>query len=174
MATADDERFVREYNGFLISITGTAKPGQFGFGLCSSHQTSYGMRELGKDWTGNSVYLWAIANAVYLALLGPAGMREVGQAILQRASYAAQLLANVPGVKVPFGGFFKEFVVDFTGTGKSVAAINRALRAHKMFGGKDLSAEFPEWGQIALYCVTEIHTQADIDRLVDAVAEAVR
>jgi len=174
MATADEERFIREYNGFLVSITSTAKPGQFGFGLCSSHQTSYGVRELGKDWTGNSVYLWAIANAVYLALLGPAGMREVGQVILQRAAYAAQRLATVPGVKIPFGGFFKEFVVDFTGTGKSVAEINRALRAHGIFGGKDLSAEFPERGQIALYCVTEIHAQADIDQLVAAVAEAVR
>ena len=69
MASRDEERFVREYNGFLVSITGTARPGQLGFGLCSAHQTSYGMRELGKDWTGNSVYLWAIANAVYLALL---------------------------------------------------------------------------------------------------------
>ena len=174
MASRDEERFIREYNGFLVSITGTAKPGQFGFGLASSHQTSYGMRELGKDWTGNSVYLWAIANAVYLALLGPAGMREVGEAILQRSAYAAQRLAALPGVKIPFRGFFKEFVVDFTGTGKSVAAINQALRAQSIFGGKDLSAEFPEWGQSALYCVTEIHDQADIDRLVDAVAEAVR
>ena len=174
MASRDEERFIREYNGFLVSITGTAKPGQFGFGLASSHQTSYGMRELGKDWTGNSVYLWAIANAVYLALLGPAGMREVGEAILQRSAYAAQRLAALPGVKIPFRGFFKEFVVDFTGTGKSVAAINQALRAQSIFGGKDLSAEFPEWGQSSLYCVTEIHDQADIDRLVDGVAEAVR
>jgi glycine dehydrogenase subunit 1 len=174
MATRDEERFIREYNGFLVSITGTAKPGQYGFGLASSHQTSYGMRELGKDWTGNSVYLWAIANAVYLALLGPAGMREVGEAILQRGAYAAQRLGGVPGVRVPFLGFFKEFVVDMTGTGKSVAAINQALRAHGIFGGKDLSAEFPEWGQSALYCVTEIHEQADIDRLAAALAEAVR
>ena len=34
------------------------------------HQTSYGSREKGKDWTGNSTYLWAIANAVYMALMG--------------------------------------------------------------------------------------------------------
>jgi glycine dehydrogenase subunit 1 len=174
MASRDEETFVREYNGFLVSITGTAKPGQFGFGLASSHQTSYGMRELGKDWTGNSVYLWAIANAAYLALLGPTGMREVGEAILRRSAYAAQRLTGVPGVKVPFRGFFKEFVVDFTGTGRPVAAINRALRAQGIFGGKDLSAEFPGWGQSALFCITEIHAQADIDRLADAVAEAVR
>ena len=36
-------------------------------------QTSYGSREHGKDWTGNSVYLWAVVNAVYMALLGPQG-----------------------------------------------------------------------------------------------------
>ena len=66
MASRDEEKYVREYNGFLVSITETAQPGQFGFGLASAHQTSYGMREQGKDWTGNSVYLWAIANAVYM------------------------------------------------------------------------------------------------------------
>ena len=174
IATADEDRFVREYNGFLVSITGTAKPGQFGFGLASSHQTSYGMRELGKDWTGNSVYLWAIANAVYLALLGPSGMREVGQTILQRSAYAARRLAALPGVRIPFGGFFKEFVVDFTATGKTVASINQYLRGHQIFGGKDLSAEFLELGQSALCCVTEIHAEADIERLTMAVAEAVR
>jgi glycine dehydrogenase subunit 1 len=174
IASRDEERFVREYNGFLVSITSTAKPGQFGFALASSHQTSYGMREMGKDWTGNSVYLWAIANAVYLALLGPAGIRQVGEAILQRSAYAAQQLATVPGVQIPFGGFFKEFLIDFTGTGRSVAAINRVLLGHNIFGGKDLSAEFPEWGQSALYCVTEIHAQADIDRLVATVTETVR
>ena len=132
------------------------------------------MRELGKDWTGNSVYLWAIANAVYLALLGPAGMREVGEAILQRGAYAAGILSGVPGVRIPFAGFFKEFVVDFGGTGRSVAEIHGALRRRGIFGGKDLSAEYPEWGQAALYCVTEIHAQADIDRLAAAVAAAVR
>ena len=42
-----------------------------------------------------------------------------------------------------------------------------------IFGGKDLSAEFPELGQSALYCVTEIHSAADIDRLADAMQEAV-
>ena len=40
-----------------------------------------------------------------------------------------------------------------------------------MFGGKDLSAEFPELGQSALLCVTEYHDQADIDTLVAAVKE---
>jgi glycine dehydrogenase subunit 1 len=174
VASRDDERLTAEYNGFLIGIAQTAKPGRFGFNLANGHQTSYGLREHGKDWTGNSVYLWAIANAVYLALMGPEGMREVGETILARSHYAARRIASLPGVRLPFpGGFFKEFLVDFAGTGQSVAAINAGLRRHGIFGGKDVSAELPALGACALYCVTEVHTQADIDRLVAALADVI-
>ena len=127
------------------------------------------MREQGRDWTGNSVYLWAIANAVYMSLLGPQGFREVGETILRQAHYAARALSRIAGVRVLFPqGFFKEFVVNFDGTGKTVAAVNEGLLAHGIFGGKDISLEFPELGQSALYCVTEIHAKADIDRLAAA------
>ncbi|MFO1088046.1 MAG: aminomethyl-transferring glycine dehydrogenase subunit GcvPA [Hyphomicrobiales bacterium] len=173
IASRDEEKYVRQYNGFLVSITETLKPGQFGFALASAHQTSYGMREQGKDWTGNSVYLWAIAAAVYMSLLGPEGFREIGNLIIARSHYAAKRLGEIKGVKVPFGpGFFKEFVVNFDGTGRSVADINRALyEKHRIFGGKDLSIEAPDLGQSALYCVTETHTADDIDRLAVALKE---
>ena len=172
IASRDEERYAREYPSLMISITETIEPGEYGFGLSLFHQTSYGMREEGKDWTGNSVYLWCIANAVYLALAGPEGMRELGGSILQRARYAANRLSGLDGVAIPFAkGFFKEFVVDFNGTGKTVADINAGLRGHGIFGGKDLSTEQPELGQSALYCVTEIHTLDDINRLTAALEE---
>lgn len=172
MASRDEERYVREYNGFLVSVAETIKPGELGFGLASSHQNSYGSREHGKDWTGNSTYLWAIAGAVYMSLLGPEGFRELGELIVARARFAAKLLGTVPGVKIIWPETsFKEFVVNFDGTGKTVAEINDALRAHGIFGGKDISGEPNGLGQSALYCVTEIHTAADIHRLVDALKE---
>jgi glycine dehydrogenase subunit 1 len=175
IASRDEARYVREFNGFLVSITETARPGQFGFGLASAHQTSYGMREKGKDWTGNSVYLWAIANAVYMSLLGPQGFRELGELIITQSHFAAQRLSEIKGVKVPcLTGFFKEFVVDFSDTGKTVAAINKKLRKHRIFGGKDLSAEIPALRQSALYCVTEVHSTADIERLATAIEEVVK
>jgi glycine dehydrogenase subunit 1 len=174
IASRDEERYVRQYNGFLVSLTGTAEPGEYGFSLASSHQTSYGMREEGRDWTGNSVYLWAIANAVYMSLLGPQGFRELGELILQQAHYAARAIGRIKGVKILFPqGFFKEFVVNFDGAGKRVAQINRALARRGIFGGKDLSREFPALGQSALYCVTEVHDKDDIDRLVAALKEVV-
>ena len=62
-------------------------------------------------------------------------------------------------------------MVNFDGTGKTVGAINAALRERGIFGGHDLSEEFPDLGQSALYCVTEVHTKADIDRLAAAIKE---
>jgi glycine dehydrogenase subunit 1 len=52
-----------------------------------------------------------------------------------------------------------------------VAEINDALRAKGIFGGKDISGERLGLGESALFCVTEIHTAADIRRLADTLKE---
>jgi glycine dehydrogenase subunit 1 len=174
IATRDEERYVREYPTLMMSIGPTSEPGERGFGNVLVEQSSYGSRDRGKDWTGNSVYLWAVANAVYMSLMGPAGFVEIGELILQRSHYAARRLAEIPGVRIAFpSGFFKEFVVNFDDSATTVAQVNTALRKHQIFGGKDLSVDFPELGQSALYCVTEVHSQADIDRLTEALREEI-
>jgi glycine dehydrogenase subunit 1 len=173
IASRDEERYAREYPTLNISLCDTIVPGERGFGVALFHQTSYGMREEGNDWTGNSTYLWAIAAAVYMSLLGPRGFEEVGSLILQRSRYAASLLDEVSGVRVVWPqGFFKEFVVSFEEARVPVAEVNRRLRAHGIFGGKDLSSELPELGQSALYCVTEVHTRDDLERLATTLGEA--
>jgi len=173
IASRDDPRYAHEYPTLLLSISETVA-GEHGFGMALFEQTSYGGREEGNDWTGNSVYLWTVANAAYMSAMGPEGFAELGRLIIARSHYAASKLGALAGVRLPFeNGFFKEFVVDFNGTGKTVSEINRALRDRGIFGGLDLSHDFPEFGQSALYCVTEIHTQADIDTLVAALEEVV-
>src|SRR6185312_16915521 len=99
----------------------------------------------------NSTYLWSIAAAAYMSLLGPAGFQALGELIVQRSHYAASVLDSLDGVQVVWPrGFFKEFVVNFDGAGVTVAEVNRALRQHRIFGGKDLFRELPELGQSAL------------------------
>ena len=172
IATRDEERYAREYPTLQISLTDTTAEGERAFGLTLFHQSSYGSREDGKDWTGNSVYLWTIANAAYMSVLGPAGFEELGKAILRRSHYAARRIGEIPAVAVEWpSGFFKEFVVRFDDTGRSVAEVNRRLREKGIFGGRDLSDDFPDLGQSALYCVTEVHTRDDIDRLVKELEE---
>jgi glycine dehydrogenase subunit 1 len=169
IATRDEVKYVGEFPTLLVSIAETSEKGEHGFGLSSEHQTSYGLRDKAKDWTGCTVYLWTIVNAVYMALMGPQGFGEIGELIIQKSHYAAKLLSEINGVKIPFtSNFFKEFVVNFDGTGKTVAEANRALLKHNIFGGKDISKEFPELGNSALYCVTEVHSQGDIEKLASA------
>jgi glycine dehydrogenase subunit 1 len=174
IASRDEVRYAHEYPALMMSIAETVK-GEMSFAMALMHQSSYGSREEGKDWTGNSVYLWAIASATYMALLGPAGFRELGELIIQRAHYCASLLNDIHGIKVtPANGFFKEFVVSFDDTGKRVADINKSLLRSDIYGGLDLSQTFPELGQSALYCVTELHSRQDLERLADALREVCR
>ena len=172
IASRDEPRYAYEYPTLMVSIAETTH-NEYGFGLALSHQSSYGSREEGKDWTGNSTYLWTIAAASYMALLGPEGFRELGELIIQRTHFCASMLDEINGVRVaPKAGFFKEFVVNFDGTGKSVREINESLLDQDILGGLDLSQSFPELGQSSLYCVTEIHSESDLNRLVDAVRGA--
>ncbi|HEX7300009.1 MAG TPA: aminomethyl-transferring glycine dehydrogenase subunit GcvPA [Solirubrobacteraceae bacterium] len=174
IATRDEERYAREYPTLNVSLAPTRVEGEHGFALTLFEQSSYGSREHGKDWTGNSVYLWAVVNAAYMALMGPRGFVELGESILQRSHYAANRIAELPGVRVRWPGFFKELVVDFTDTGHTVAEVNAALLRLGIFGGGDLSYAHPALGQCALYCVTEVHAQEDVDRLAGALAEVTR
>ena len=171
LASRDEERYAREYPTLQVSLCPTSVDGERGFSLTLFEQSSYGSRELGNDWTGNSVYLWAVVNAAYMSLLGPTGFSELGELILMRSNYAARRIAEIPGVAVRWPGFFKEFVVDFNETARTVSKINAGLRARGIFGGGDLSGSHPAFGQSALYCVTEIHALEDIDRLVTALSE---
>jgi glycine dehydrogenase subunit 1 len=171
IATRDEERYAREYPTLNVSLVPTRVEGEHGFAMTLFEQSSYGSREHGKDWTGNSVYLWAVVNAAYMALMGPQGFVELGETILQRSHYAAKRIGEVPGVSVRWPGFFKELVVDFNDTGRTVAEVNAALLERGIFGG---AQAHPSLGQCALYCVTEVHTQDDIDRLAAALAEVTR
>lgn len=176
IATHDEEKYLMEYPSRIFGITPTSVPGEYGFGDVAYERTSFAIREQGKEWVGTASALWGITAGVYLALMGPQGLAEIGEAIMKKSYYAALKLADIKGVRSPLidGPFFREFLVNFDDTGKSVEEINAALLGQGIFGGIDLHQEFPDLGQSALYCITEVHTQADIDRMVSSVREIVQ
>lgn len=176
IALHDEPRLVMELPTRLVGITTTAVAGEYGFGEVAFDRTSFIGREKGKEYVGTGTNLWGIVAGVYLALLGPAGMRELGEGIMQRTRYAMRRLAEVPGITILAREepHFKEFAISLAGTGKTVAEVNRALLERGILGGFDLSTSFPGLGQSALYCVTEVHRQADIDRLVQTLKEVAR
>lgn len=168
MASRDELEYVAEYPNLLYGITTTISEGEYGFGEVYYDRTSYASREKAKDFVGTATALFGITAGVYLALMGPHGMKELGEGILQRVSYAKKEISKIKGISIPLEGFnFKEFVVDFNGTGKTVDEINAKLEEIGIFGGINLENKFPEFGQSALYCITEIHTKEDIDKLIN-------
>lgn len=174
IASRDEERYIAEYPSYLLSITNTEEEGEFGFGVCRFDRTSYAARDKGKDWVGTAAGLWTITAAVYMSLMGPRGFKQIGSTIVQRTQYAIKLLKEIEGIRIFYPSkVFKEFVVNFDRADKSVTEINKDLLDYHIFGGKDLSKEFPELGNAALYCVTEIHNKEDLHRLKKALKEVI-
>lgn len=174
MAFRDEDVYISECPLLIYSMVETEEEGQYAFTEIRSERTSYAARDKAKDWVGTASGLWTIGAGVYLALLGPQGMKETGKTIIQNANFARNLIGEIDGIRILFNTSFKEFVVNFDDTGKTVGEINKALEEYKIFGGKDISKEFTALGNSALYCVTEMHTKEDIYRLVDALKEVLR
>lgn len=163
IATRDEEKFILEYPTYFYGITTTNIEGQYGFGRALNFRTSHGSRENAREYFGTAAGLWAITAGVYLALMGPQGMKDIGESICCKSNYAMGVFSKIKGVRAYFTSTpFKEFVLNFDETGKTVGEINTELLKHGIFGGKDLSSSFPELGNSALYCVTELMTIEDI------------
>ena len=173
MATMNNPKLINEFPSRIFGVAPTEIEGEYGFGDVAYERTSFALREGGKEYVGTQAAIWGITAAVYLSLMGPKGMKEIGQTILQKSQYAVEEISKISKVKGSrfHGCYFKEFVVDFNETGKTVEEINKALLERGIFGGRDLSKDYEDLGQCGLYCVTEVTSKGDIDRLVDSLKE---
>lgn len=171
----DDYRYAKELKDMMYAASPTSVEGEIGFSFeASFDRTSYEIREKCAEYTGTSAGMHTAAAGVYLATMGPEGMRDVGDLIMHRCAYAKKKFSALKGVKVKFSGVsFKEFVADFSGTGKTVKEINDKLLEKNIVGGLDLSGVYDGMENNMLVCVTEIHSKQDIDKFVDALAEII-
>jgi glycine dehydrogenase subunit 1 len=113
--------------------------------------------------------LFALRATVYLAAMGPHGMREVADLCLQKSHYAARQLAERSGLAARFERpFFKEFVVQVPG-GNVDERLGQSLEAG-YFAGVPLGRWYPELADSLLVSVTEKRTRREIDGLATALA----
>jgi len=173
MACRDDMSLIRQMPGRVIGMTTTLDNSRNGFCMALQTREQHIRRERATSNICSNEALCAVASAVYMALLGPQGMRELGETIMYKANYAMRLLSQVNRVKAPVfkASHFKEFTVNFDEAGLTVKEVNAKLLQRQIHGGKDVSKDFPELGQTALYCVTEMHSREEIERLAEALDE---
>ncbi len=113
--------------------------------------------------------LMALASAVYLSLVGKSGLRQVAELCYQKAHYAAEQIAAIPGYSLCHDRpFFHEFAVCCP---RPVEEINEHLLEHGILGGYDLGKEFPSMANHMLVAVTEMNSKEEIDNLVAVLEE---
>jgi glycine dehydrogenase subunit 1 len=162
------DRLLRQMPGRLIGMTSTKDGSSRAFTMVLQTREQHIRREKATSNICTNEALCAVAAAAYLSLMGPEGLKTLAGTIIANSSYAMERLKELHTLRVPLfeGQHFKEFVVGFHDTGLSASHVNAKLLGRGIQGGIPLRDQFPELGESALYCVTEVHTCESIDRLV--------
>lgn len=162
--------YIRQMPGRIAGETVDVE-GKRGFVLTLGTREQHIRRDRATSNICTNQGLLALRGLVYLAALGPAGLKEVAEGCIANAHYAAERIAALPGWKLAHPGqpFFQEFAVD--GPGPAAEVISR-LRRKKVLPGVALSRWFPDMPNRLLVAVTEVKTKKQIDALVKALGSA--
>jgi glycine dehydrogenase subunit 1 len=152
----------RHMPGRIVGATVDGQ-GRRGFVLTLATREQHIRREKATSNICTSEALVALATTIYFSHLGKQGLREVAELCLQKAHYAADQVAGVPGYTVASTApFFQEFVVRCP---RPAAEVNTRLLDRGIIGGFDLAKYSPELSDCLLLCCTELNTRGEIDQL---------
>jgi glycine dehydrogenase subunit 1 len=115
--------------------------------------------------------LVALTATVYLALLGPHGLRDVAAVGAARARELEAALAMAGAPRIHGAPYLNEFAVRVS----DAVAVHRRLLAQGVLAGVPLVTLVPEHEDLAdglLVCATEVTTPAEIERFAAALAGA--
>ncbi len=169
-ATKMDRKLLRQLPGRLIGVTKTIDSEREGYIMILQTREQHIKREKATSNITTNEALMAITATIYLSLLGGKGLRELAESIWIRSHYLANRLSELPKVRAPLfsSPFFKEFVVEFPIEYKYVF---EKLLEKDILGGLGLEGPPLYNSRACLFCVTELHSRKDIDRLVEAIGE---
>jgi len=171
-AIRDDPRLIRQLPGRVIGMT-RSFDGRRGYVMTLQTREQHIRQERATSNITTNEALLAIRAAVYLALLGPSGIRTLGEKIVTNSRYLQRRINELPGLSAPrFSSFhFKEFLV----SGESVRweDVTRRMIRRGFMIGPWAGRWFPELRDSVLIATTERHSKADLDALVKTLGEVI-
>jgi glycine dehydrogenase subunit 1 len=161
---ATKQMYVRHLPGRIVGGTVDSE-GERGYILNLQAREQHIRREKASSNICSNEALCALTATVYLSALGKNGLRKVSELCLQKAHYLAEELSKI-GVEIKFkADFYNEFVVKVD----DASRVNSELLKKGIVGGLDLGKYYPELSNCLLFCVTELNTKEEIDKLVGVV-----
>ena len=162
------ERFVRAMPGRIAGQT-IDRRGRRCWVLTLQTREQHIRREKATSNICTNQGLLALRATVYLATMGPQGMRRIAELCLQKAHYAQEKLTLGDRLELAFGGpTFKEFVL--RDKHNNVRQLLEDGLEAGFFAGIPLARWYPQLADCLLVTVTERRTRSEIDRLAACMA----
>jgi len=158
---ATKEKHKRNIPGRIVGRTVDVE-GKPGFILTLQAREQHIRREKACSNICSNEALCALAATVHLSALGKQGIKDLAELNFHKAHYLAEKLKE-NDFEVWDKLFYNEFVVKVEDAQK----VSDKLLKNNILGGLDLGQFYPKLKNCLLFCVTEVITKKEMDKLVE-------